>query len=234
MGELQAKEAASLQALRRFVERSDHSFNARLPPERELAQRLGLSRAQLRKALAVLEDEGKIWRHVGRGTFVGGRPAVDGADLAYLGDIANPQRVMEARLAVEPPLARLAAQHGVKSDFDRIERLCKRCRNAREWRSYEANDDALHRAVAIATQNKVLVDLFDRLNTARRTTVWHQLRLTQVPPRDHLSFHQHQVIAEKIASRDVDGAEAAMHEHLVSVGKRLLCANESQRAAASR
>ena len=222
MSELRTDEPIALQTLRRFVDEADGGFNARLPPERDLARRLEVSRAELRKALLVLVEEGRIWRHVGRGTFVGARPAVDTHELDYLSAIANPQRVMEARLAIEPSLARLAALHGVKPDFDRMRRLCRRCRDAREWRTYEAADDALHRAIAVATQNKLLVNLFERLNTVRRATVWGQLRSTRLPPRDHLSFDQHEAIAERIISRDGPGAESAMRTHLLSVRDRIM------------
>ncbi|MEO1102838.1 MAG: FCD domain-containing protein [Pseudomonadota bacterium] len=211
-----------LERLRAFVSEADNGFNTRLPPERDLCRRLDISRTELRKALAVLEAEGRIWRHVGRGTFLGARPVLDLADAAYLGELASPARVMEARLAIEPPLARLAALHGVKSDFERVAKLCQRCRKAREWRTYEASDDALHHAIAIATHNKVLVNLFERLNTVRRATVWGQLRSTRLPPSNHTSFAQHDAIAAAISGRDAEGAETAMRVHLMSVRDRLL------------
>ncbi|XWN29365.1 MAG: FCD domain-containing protein [Devosia sp.] len=215
-------EPATLTRLRQFVREADNGFNTRLPPERQLCQRLDTTRSELRKALAVMEAEGRVWRHVGRGTFIGARPVLDLEDVAFLGELASPAQVMEARLAIEPPLARLAAMHGVKSDFERIEAQCRRCREAREWRAYEAADDALHNAIAVATHNKLLVNLFDRLNTVRRATVWGQLRSSRLPPRTHVSFAQHEDIASALWTRDADGAENAMRVHLVSVRDRVL------------
>ncbi len=208
--------------LRRHIADASLSLNARLPPERVLARELGVSRTALRRGLDQLEAEGLIWRHVGRGTFVGSRPVLDLADLAYLGELANPGQVMEARLALEPPLARLAAMHGVGSDFTRIAAWARRCREAQEWRGYEAADEALHHAVAAASRNKLLVNLFERLNAVRRATVWGQLRSTQLPPPDHSSFAQHDAIHAAIARRDAEGAEQAMRVHLASVRDRVL------------
>jgi GntR family uxuAB operon transcriptional repressor len=215
-------EPDTLVSLRGYLSRQDISLNSRLPPERELCRELGTSRTELRKALAVLEAEGQIWRHVGRGTFIGARPVLNLSDVEYLSGQTSPAQVMESRLAIEPQLARLAALHGTKADFAEM-RLCnRRCRAAREWRVYEAWDNKFHRAVAAATHNTVLVSLFDTLNTVRRSTVWGQLRSTTLPPADHASFHEHDALYEAIAGRDPDLAAESMRIHLRSVRDRVL------------
>ena len=80
-----------------------------------------MTRGELRKALAELEKDGLIWRHVGRGTFIGARPVLNLADVAYLGELASPAQVIAARLVIEPELARLAAIYATRSDFDEIQ-----------------------------------------------------------------------------------------------------------------
>ncbi len=67
--------------LKRFIRESSFEHNARLPPERELCGILGVTRGELRKALADLESDGLIWRHVGRGTFIGSRPVLNLDDI---------------------------------------------------------------------------------------------------------------------------------------------------------
>jgi DNA-binding GntR family transcriptional regulator len=57
--------------LRSFIAEGNYAPNDRLPAERELISRLGVTRATLRKGLDALERDGAIWRHVGKGTFVG-------------------------------------------------------------------------------------------------------------------------------------------------------------------
>lgn len=208
--------------IKQYVERHGFNHNDRLPAERDMAQHFGVSRGELRKALAVLEGDGLIWRHVGRGTFIGARPVLNLADVAYLGELASPAQVIAARLAIEPELARLAAIYGTRSDFDEIHACCQRCRAATDWRSYEAWDNNLHYAVAKATHNKLLVYLFDTLNVVRRSTVWGQLRITKLPPRDHTSFAEHDAICAAIAARDATLAAQKMRDHLNSVRERVL------------
>jgi DNA-binding FadR family transcriptional regulator len=222
MVEAMNAEPPALNSLRGYLSRQDISLNSRLPPERELCKQLGATRTELRKALAVLESEGQIWRHVGRGTFVGARPVLNLGDIEYLSGRTSPAQVMESRLAIEPQLARLAALHGTKADFAEM-RLCnRRCRAAREWRVYEAWDNKFHRAIAAATHNTLLVSLFDTLNTVRRSTVWGQLRSTTLPPADHASFHEHDALYGAISGRDPDLAAENMRIHLRTVRDRVL------------
>jgi DNA-binding FadR family transcriptional regulator len=215
--------AAPLSArIKQFVEAQGFNHNDRLPAERDLSLRFGVTRGELRKALAVLEADGLIWRHVGRCTFIGARPVLNLADAAYLGELASPAQVIAARLAIEPELARLAALYGTRSDFEEIRSCSQRCRAATDWRSYEAWDNNLHYAVAKATHNKLLLYLFDILNVVRRSTVWGQLRSTKLPPRDHTSFAEHDAIFAAIAARDAALAAQRMREHLNSVRERVL------------
>lgn len=208
--------------LRRHIADGGYEHNQRLSPERELCVAFGVSRGELRKALAELEHDGLIWRHVGRGTFIGARPVLNLDDVAYLETLARPIKVIEARLAIEPELARLSAVHGTKADFDEIALCSRLCREARDWRTYEAWDTKFHLAIAKATHNKVLFHLFETLNVVRRSIVWGQLRVSTLPPRSHASFDEHDAITAAIASRDAATAGSLMRTHLRSVRDRVL------------
>lgn len=211
-----------VEQIKQYVAKEGFNHNDRLPPERVLSEIFGVSRGELRKALAELEDGGLIWRHVGRGTFIGARPVLNLADVAYLGELASPAQVIAARLVIEPELARLASVYGSRSNFEEIQSCNNRCRDATDWRSYEAWDNNLHYAIAKATHNKLLVYLFDILNVVRRSTVWGQPRTTRMPPRDHRSFAEHDAICAAIIARDAGTASLRMRDHLVSVRERVL------------
>jgi DNA-binding FadR family transcriptional regulator len=211
-----------VEQIKRFIDEQGLAHNHRLPPEREFCPILGVSRSELRKALAEMEADGLIWRHVGRGTFIGSRPVHNLNDVDFLRQLANPAKMMDARMAIEPELARLAARDGTLPDFDDIRDCNRRCRTAREWRSYEAWDNNFHHAIAKATHNKVLLYLFETFNVVRRSVVWGQQRSTKGPTPDHFSFEQHDAIHAAIAARDADGAAMRMRDHLCSVNERVL------------
>lgn len=208
--------------LRAYITEQGFGHTARIPPERALAARFGVTRGALRKALDQLEDDGLIWRHVGRGTFIGARPVLNLSDVTYLGELASPAQVITARFAIEPELARLAAVYGTRSDFEQIATCTGKCRTAADWRAYEAWDNNLHHAIAKATHNKLLVHLFDTLNVVRRSTVWGVKRATQAPPPDHNSFAEHDAMLAAIVARDPDLAAQEMRRHLNSVRGRVL------------
>lgn len=209
--------------LRSYISEGGFAQGFRLPAERHLTDELGMTRATLRKALDALERDGLIWRHVGKGTFVADtsvqRPS--GA-LVELGRQLTPFRMMRARMAIEPAIAREAAVNASGDTLMRMRRAIDRSKAALTWAEYEAQDDIFHRTVAEASDNLLLLSLFDQLNEVRRAVTWGSVTRQSVrPPPDHSSFAEHDTIAEAIANRDPVAAYEAMRRHLRSVSQRL-------------
>lgn len=221
--EIQRAGAASLIQLRAWLKRCALPENSRLPPERELCRELGITRGELRKSLAELEREGVLWRHVGKGTFMGERPHDTVMRLDEIERQTNPAEVMRMRLILEPALAWDAALHATRRDLEAMKHAIERSHAAVTWRQYEAQDNALHRAIGEASGNRIALAMFDALNTVRRGVAWDRKRGEEpCPPRDHHSFEEHQIIVVAIESRDRGAAQSAMLSHLKSVEQRLL------------
>jgi len=219
---------AALVQLQAFLAQMDISGETRLPAERELCESLGVSRGDLRKALMVLEKDRRIWRHVGKGTFVGSGPVEETIGISEIAGRTNPADVMRARLIIEPEIAREAALHATLDDIAAMRRSIIHTRDAATWRQYENMDNLLHRQIAQASRNNVLLGLFDVLNAVRRTVVWGRLRSDGAhPPSDHHSFADHEHIVDAIADRDMAGAAAAMRLHLQQVERRLIPLREA-------
>jgi len=157
--------AGALVQLRAYIAQGEFARNDRLPPERQLCLDLGVSRSELRKAFTVLESEGSIWRHVGRGTFVGDGPeAGDYPSISTIAKKTTPREVMYARAVLEPLLTREAALHATADDLEGLRKIAAKTRKASTWREYEALDNQFHRLIAEATQNTPLVAMFEQLN----------------------------------------------------------------------
>lgn len=213
----------ALTQLRAWLAQSELPSDGRLPPERELSELLGVSRGDLRKALATLEKNGELWRRVGKGTFIGAKPIEELSSIAAIAEGSNPVEVMRARFLIEPILCREAAVNATGAHLEEMRRCLRAQREAATWRQYENADNRLHRTIAEAAGNTVLLALFDQLNAVRRTVVWGRMRDTSdLPPKNHHSFLEHDAIVEAISERDQTAAANAMQVHLSSVREGLL------------
>lgn len=214
---------SALTQLRAYLAQKGLPPSTRLPPERELAEILGVSRGDLRKALAILATQGELWRHVGKGTFMGARPVAELSPIAAIAEQTTPAEVMRARLVIEPELAREAALHATASDIAEMKLCVTGARGAETWRQYENWDNRLHRAIAEAAHNALLLAVFDTLNAVRRAVVWGRLRDDDPkPPADHHSFAEHEAIIATIEERDLASAASRMRTHLRQVQVLLL------------
>lgn len=214
----------STERLRAFIVEGDYTAGDRIPPERQLIEMLGIGRAALRKALDQLERNGVIWRHVGKGTFVShGASGTVGVDaFAGLGRQLTPFRMMRARLCIEPAIAREAAVNASREALARIDSAAERAHDAATWAEYERNDDQFHHAVAQASDNALLIALFESLNRVRREVAGDTVTRTSArPPRQHPSFVEHKAIIEALVAHNPDAAFLAMRRHLQSVVSRL-------------
>jgi DNA-binding FadR family transcriptional regulator len=195
----------------------------RLPPERKLAESLGVSRRVLRHALGMLEAEGRISRQHGRGTFATDARHASQNLVRELSRLTNPIDIMEARLAIEPQQARLAALRATNGDIDRLFEAADASRDARDPLSYEKADAAFHRRVAAASRNPMLIAVFDAVLQTALDGTWRHGRETAHCINNQAAYAaDHRKIAVAIAERNAAQAEAAMRLHLNAVQKRLI------------
>jgi len=195
----------------------------RLPPERDLARQLDVSRMGLRVALDRLEAEGRIWRHVGQGTFVGPRPEKAPTQLSFVTANTSPAEALEARLAIEPQIARMAALRASELQISDLFGLVQKGRASGDPAAWESWDGQFHRALCLVTGNRLLLSIFDSFNAIRRQRTWSQLRQAALTPerREHYA-QQHKKILDAISARDAAQAEFAMRAHIEDVARSLL------------
>jgi GntR family transcriptional regulator, transcriptional repressor for pyruvate dehydrogenase complex len=193
-----------------------------LPTERELAGRFGVSRRMLRRALSILETEGRIWRRQGKGTFTGPAAPPPTAGLSRLSSRTNFFEVMEVRLRIEPSLAQLAALRASGEQVAMLRRLVARMRPSSDADELELWDSAFHRCIAEAAGNRLFLDLFEVVDAIRRDEAWRMYReQARTPERLNLYLAQHDELAEAIAARDTAEAGKIMRRHITAVQQAL-------------
>jgi DNA-binding FadR family transcriptional regulator len=224
--------------LRQLLASGDFNGDGRIPPERSLASELGVGRRSLRRALDVLEQEGRISRHQGRGTFINGNdgetpptnesapaapPRSNGHAVPNLAidrvlDHTNPLEVIEVRLAIEPVMARLAAFRASQTEINRLAVLADETRAARDSAAYEEADIRFHRTIAEVARNTLFLAIFDTVHASQRDAAWRRLgENAHCFKRQAVYADFHQEIAQAVAARQGDKAQELMQRHLSDV-----------------
>ncbi|MGR3780354.1 MAG: FadR/GntR family transcriptional regulator [Albimonas sp.] len=212
----------ALRRLRALIEAEGLGPGARLPAERRLAPRLGCSRETLRAALDVLEAEGRLWRHVGQGAFLGPRPAGRPIRDRLVIEASSPRDLMDARLALEPGVAAAAARRADGPALALLRARVAEGRAARDRAACELADDRFHRALAETAGNPVLVGLLSFLSGARRRAVWQrewEATYRRLRADEFQTGHsdQHAAVVDAVAARDPAAAAEAMRRHLETI-----------------
>ena len=138
----------------------------RLPSERSLAERMEVSRPTLREAIKVLAQAGVVEVRPGSsgGTFVLSEVIPPSLGEATESRLAEVPAVLEARRALEPAVAKLAARNGSEADFAELERIVALQRKSLDdWARITQLDNRFHAQLAKATKNPVLVALMAAL-----------------------------------------------------------------------
>lgn len=221
---LDASPAAArlLAQLRKALSQGEWKPGERIPTERDLAQRFRSARNTVRRALGVLEEEGRIHREVGRGTFVAQLPGHPD-DLARRIESASPIEIMEVRLMVEPQAAELAAARANGAELDAMEHCLDHGEAAPNIADFEMWDGLFHQAVIAACRNHLLIDIYDAINSVRRQAQWSALKeRTMTAERRLVVQDQHRRILAALRARDAGAAAAEMLKHLQEVKRNLV------------
>jgi len=206
--------------------------NGRVLPERQLAERLGLGRARLRRLLDVLEAEGAIFRRQGQGTFAAPPPAGGGIDA--LVRHVTPHNLMEVRMEIEPALAALAAQRATAEELRVLERLMQATLSPDEVRAYETADDIFHFKIAELAHNPLFLTIHQSIRTVRRYAQWTDRR-RETLSRERIAQlgQKHEALFDHIAGRRPAEAAAEMEQHLLSVSSTMLRMRRHESGAAA-
>jgi GntR family transcriptional repressor for pyruvate dehydrogenase complex len=189
-----------------------------LPPERELAARLSVSRNVLREGLRILSQKGLVRVVAGRGAYVEaptGRVVSESLALLLQLRQVSLLELCDARLLIEPELAGLAAERATPEDLATIATCIEElARTSTDPQLHVTADLDFHNVIAAVARHAV----FGAMVEAVRAPMWQSMLLgTQIPRAIEISDGHHRVIAAAIAAHDPDAARAAMWGHIAFV-----------------
>jgi GntR family transcriptional repressor for pyruvate dehydrogenase complex len=201
--------------LRRAITSGVYADGDRIPPERQLATAFGAARSTVRKALDQLDSEGLLVRRVGAGTFV----CYSGPLLSQTGEISDlisPLQLIDARLAVEPYMARLAALHATQREIDGMQTVLTRLETAAGDNDlFTKLDSEFHLCIARGARNPLLLHVYETINAVRTRAQWNTVKEKVLSPRQIAAYNrQHRAIYEAMTIRDAQRVADLLIEHL--------------------
>lgn len=206
----------------RLIDEGAFPPGTRLPGERELAERLGVSRVTIREAEIALQAVGRIQIKTGAGVYVSeSQPASDAALPS-----ASAFEVTEARLLVESEAAALAAHNITDDGIERLAKLIEQMDTNDDEAATKA-DGKFHQAIAEASNNPALVHTIKALWRMREELPDVKAAYEAVCAHDADSrTHEHVAVFEALRDRDPAAARAAMRAHFQRLINSLLDATE--------
>jgi DNA-binding FadR family transcriptional regulator len=184
----------------------------RLPPERELADQLGIARSTLRQALMSLTESGHLvaLRGRGGGTFVSDEPPLAETSRVHLSE-GHWRELLDYRIAVEVGTALLAAERAQPADFAMLRSHIATMRGTTDFSAYRRADVFFHLGVAEATGSARLVAAMTELQGKMSELIAHIAHPAPVLAR---SNEQHAALVTALERRDGEGAARIVREHL--------------------
>jgi DNA-binding FadR family transcriptional regulator len=204
-----------------LIDRGEYGAGQRLPPERDLAKQLGVSRPSVREALIALEVEGYVEVRVGSGVYVTGRRSADASHAEFNSD-SGPFELIKARWLIEAECAALAAKSATRAQVRAMEEALDAMEADKNRGVMPLGSDRLfHTRIAEASGNSALAFVVKTLWDQRTGPLF--LRLEHhfdTPALWTVAIREHREIVAAISRHDPTAARAAMRRHMNKAATR--------------
>ncbi len=204
------------------IRRGRYKVGDKLPPEREIAEQMGVSRPSVREAISALQIAGILESRPGDGTYVVRVPQSleeQYPALVLLEQSESLAEAFEARRALEESVVRLACEKATPEDLKRIGRELRDMARAAQAQNFDAFMEAnqrFHRAIAEATHNSLLLRALEPLLEVMRQRLPRELRgkyYREDARKFERTYEIHRRIFEALAARDAARAARAVRRH---------------------
>ncbi len=199
-----------------LISSGEFTAGARLPTERALTQRFGISRSSLREAVRALALVGVLEARVGDGTYVTTlEPDLLLTGIGFLSDLASAESLLEihhVRRVLEAEATRLATPRLTEEDFRRLEDCLRAMETANNTPAFIEADTMFHRIILDACGNATLASLVQNLSSSTlRARLWQSLVARGAV---EATLESHRSIYKALVGRDAATAAAADVMHL--------------------
>jgi len=195
----------------------------RLPPERDLAAMMQVSRPSLREALRALSIMHIIENRRRLGTFITSlepEAMVENISFILSLDVPTLVNVIEARKIIEPSLAAMAATKISAEQIEELEACVRRSEEmVQDPQAFIECDQEIHRRIAEAAQNNIL-SVF--MNSIHHVCRYSRQKTTEIPEVPVRTLEDHRRLLKAIQNHDPEEASRVMREHLDFVEQRLI------------
>jgi GntR family transcriptional repressor for pyruvate dehydrogenase complex len=202
-----------LRQLTQLIESAQLEMGSLLPPERELAAKLGVSRVVVREAAKKLEQRGLVSIRHGVGVVVTNNPALPvqhTLERLLPGDKERLRQCAQARLLIEPELAAAAASRVTPSALKKLKAACEAMATNTDWEQAAQLDIAFHDTIADLAGNKVLAVMLKSVAQLGRLS--REVTLKRFGVERANGYHAR--ILAAITAGDPAAARKAMKQHL--------------------
>jgi len=209
--------------LRHLMDRREFPVGCRLPPERELAEKLGVSRPSVREALIALEVEGRVRIRMGSGVYVTERARKRAAPAPVFDEAPEgPFEVLKARELIESALSAEVSACATPKNVALLDGILTRMETpGLSSDELVALDRAFHVGIAGILGNAVLVRFVGTLFDQRINPYFRQLAsYFENADSWRAAVAEHRAIRDAIAAGTSEGARDAMRRHLQRSAER--------------
>ncbi len=195
-----------------YISDKNLSEGDRLPAERDLAAKLGVSRASVSQALVALEVQGVLSVRHGDGAILVRRPTEERAIRALREHADRIPDIIEARVALEVNLAGLAAARRTDAEMAAIDAaIATMAAEVEAGDRGVLGDEMFHEAITTAAHSSLLAKLMHEISGLIRET---RIESLSQQNRPRASLEGHRRIADAVRKQDADEASRAMADHI--------------------
>lgn len=196
------------------------AIGEKLPTEREICEQLNVSRSTVREAYRVLQAMGFVKIKHGKGAFVAKNEEDELNNVLnwFSENEIEIADLMEVRMAMEPLAIKLAIKRSTDKELDQLVKNLKKIQEnfneateAGDILKLEILDNAFHNSIIMATRNKLLNSIYEKVS---RAIMEYRVKIFSIKQNTKNAYHAHEKIIDAISKKDINQAVISMSAHV--------------------